>query len=156
MSEQWVNAESLLRENSDVDDFIEDEFDDVDVEELREALLKYLASLVPKWHWKAACSGMDLEVFFGNKDIDVRPALTVSEIKRAKAICAGCTVSYDCFKFSIENRERYGVWAGTSGRTRARIFSFIDSGKVTEEQVIEDFLDGNISKYEKVKKYRSI
>jgi len=148
---RWVNAEEFLRNTSDDDsDFFEPE-DTVDREELKDVLTRYLELLTPEWHKKAACVGMDDSIFFGNKDIEVRPALTVSEIRYAKSICLSCEAISDCFNHAITSRERYGIWAGISGRTRARIFALIDSGQITEKEILKEFKDGKIDKYEKVK-----
>jgi len=153
MPEKWVDAEDFLRYHDakyEEIDSLEPEAV-IDENELKEAFLKYLNYLTPDWHKEALCVGMDDSIFFGNKDIDVRPALTVSEIKFAKNICLGCPVMSDCFDHAITARERYGIWAGTSGRTRSRIFALIDSEQITEEQILQEFEDGKIDKYEKVK-----
>ena len=148
--QRWISAEELLR-SIDAEEELNYFDDSEDFLDLNETIIRFLFNLYPEWVKDASCAGMDDSIFFGNKEAHVRPALTVSEIKRAKGICASCPVSDDCFSFAIKNRERYGIWAGTSGRTRNRIFSLIDSGKLTENKVIEEFLDSDIAKYEKVK-----
>jgi WhiB family redox-sensing transcriptional regulator len=147
--QHWISAEEFLR-GVDAEENLKDEELNQPLD-LSDVIIKFLFNLYPEWVKQAECAGMDDSVFFGSKEAHVRPALTVSEIKTAKAICSKCPVSNECFKFAVKNRERYGIWAGTSGRTRSRIFALIDSGKVTEAQVLEEFLDSDIARYEKVK-----
>lgn len=65
------------------------------------------------WQEDSACRGVDPEVFFPISDDDAW---------RAKEICAICEVRADCMVFSLQNRERYGVWGGVTERERADMF----------------------------------
>ncbi|HMK99578.1 MAG TPA: WhiB family transcriptional regulator [Acidimicrobiales bacterium] len=64
------------------------------------------------WRKRAACRGIDPEVFF--------PA-TDEEAEEAKAICAMCPVRHACLEHALANREREGVWGGATERERRRI-----------------------------------
>lgn len=79
----------------------------------------------------------------------------MSDIARAKAICAQCPVFRTCLETALglqgENREEYGIWAGTSGRTRKRIWELVDAGETNLEQVVEDFCTGKGLRYERTR-----
>jgi Transcription factor WhiB len=91
------------------------------------------------------------EIFFGSKDTTVRPALNMSQIKKAKLICQTCPVIAECLAFALSNRENYGVWGGTTGRTRQKIWAGIEAGAFTFAKVIDDYSNWNIRHYEKYK-----
>lgn len=59
------------------------------------------------WMTFGACADIDpqYDVFF--------PEDKQQELA-AKSICAACPVAWECFDFSIRNREIYGVWGGMS------------------------------------------
>lgn len=64
-----------------------------------------------KWMGKAACRGMDTNIFFpergDNKTVEI-----------AKAICSKCPVSDECYQYG--EREKMGIWGGASTRQRER------------------------------------
>lgn len=64
------------------------------------------------WRKRAACRGIDPEVFY--------PA-TDEEAGEAKAICAVCPVLEACLEHALACREREGVWGGATERERRRI-----------------------------------
>lgn len=64
------------------------------------------------WRKRAACRGVDPEVFYPVSD---------EESDEAKAICAGCQVRQACLEHALAHREREGVWGGASERERRRI-----------------------------------
>lgn len=66
-----------------------------------------------EWQAQGACRGIDPEVFFPVSDEDAGPA---------KAICGACDVRASCLAFSLENRERYGVWGGVTEKERTDLF----------------------------------
>lgn len=107
----------------------------------------------PAWHIQAACVGEKEEKFFGAQDTTERPAVSMSDVARAKAICATCPVFRTCLSTALglagENREEYGIWAGTSGRTRKRIWELVERGEVTLSQVVEDICSGDGYHYER-------
>jgi len=61
------------------------------------------------WQEDSACRGVEPEVFFPVSEDDAW---------RAKEICGVCTVKAQCLVFSLENRERYGVWGGVTEKER--------------------------------------
>ena len=59
-----------------------------------------------------SCRGMDPDIFFPDRGESLRPA---------KAVCEDCIVRDECLEFALDNRERFGVWGGTSERERRRL-----------------------------------
>jgi WhiB family redox-sensing transcriptional regulator len=70
------------------------------------------ALLTASWRKRAACGGIDPEVFYPPTDEDA---------EEAKAICAICPVRQACLEHALANREREGVWGGATERERRRI-----------------------------------
>ncbi len=64
------------------------------------------------WRNRAACRGIDPDIFFPVTDEEAEPA---------KAICAECPVREACLEFALAAREREGVWGGATERERRRI-----------------------------------
>jgi WhiB family redox-sensing transcriptional regulator len=64
-----------------------------------------------KWMDEAACKEMGPELFTSEKPI---------EIRKAKAICAGCAVVKACLEYALENNEHY-IWGGKTEKQRKRI-----------------------------------
>lgn len=65
--------------------------------------------LVENMH-QAACSGMELEVFFP-------PTYQPRDIAFAKVICDSCPIKLECFETAMEN-DYDGIWGGTTPRER--------------------------------------
>ena len=66
----------------------------------------------PSWWELAECAGHDPDVFFPSQGADTRAA---------KAVCRLCLVREDCLEFALANRERFGIWGGTSELQRKRL-----------------------------------
>ena len=64
------------------------------------------------WRQRAACRGVDPDIFYPASDEDAEPA---------KAICDQCDVRQACLEFALANRERDGIWGGATERERRRI-----------------------------------
>jgi WhiB family redox-sensing transcriptional regulator len=69
-------------------------------------------STAASWRKRAACQGIDPQVFFPESDEDAG---------EAKAICAMCPVRQACLEHALAHREREGVWGGATERERRRI-----------------------------------
>ncbi|MGZ4683662.1 MAG: WhiB family transcriptional regulator [Acidimicrobiales bacterium] len=65
-----------------------------------------------QWRSKAACQGLDPEIFY---------PLDEEDTDEAKAVCATCTVRESCLEHALGYREKEGVWGGASERERRRI-----------------------------------
>lgn len=74
------------------------------------------------WQHLAACLDVDPETFFPHPG-------DPGEIRVAREICDVCQVALDCLEFvmriegSRSHGSRWGIWAGTSPRQRARIYN---------------------------------
>ena len=68
----------------------------------------------PRWMERAACRGLPTDLFFPERG--GRAAASA-----AKAVCAACPVSDDCYEYAFASHERHGIWGGTSERERRRI-----------------------------------
>ena len=64
------------------------------------------------WRQRAACSGVDPDIFYPASD---------EEAIAAKAICAQCPVRQPCLEYALTNRERDGIWGGATERERRRL-----------------------------------
>jgi WhiB family transcriptional regulator, redox-sensing transcriptional regulator len=53
------------------------------------------------WRDQAACSGMDVDLFYPER------GATAPEAKR---ICRWCPVRIECLNYALRTDERYGVW----------------------------------------------
>ncbi len=72
------------------------------------------ALVLDKLSWQdfANCSGADQDLFFPERGASTR---------KAKSICAACTVKVECLEFAITQGERFGIWGGLSERERRKI-----------------------------------
>jgi WhiB family redox-sensing transcriptional regulator len=61
------------------------------------------------WENHARCRDIDPELFFSPRPTSER---------RAKAVCARCSVKGNCLSFAIRMRVEFGVYGGTTGRER--------------------------------------
>jgi WhiB family redox-sensing transcriptional regulator len=64
------------------------------------------------WRQRAACRGVDADIFYPVSD---------DGSEEAKAVCASCSVRQACLEYSLAAREREGVWGGLTERERRRI-----------------------------------
>ena len=64
------------------------------------------------WRSKAACNGLDPQIFYPETD---------EEAAIAKTVCAGCPVQGACLEYALGRREKEGVWGGCTERERRRI-----------------------------------
>ena len=64
------------------------------------------------WRQRAACRGVDPDIFYPAADEDA---------EEAKGICGICPVREACLEYALVNRERDGVWGGATERERRRL-----------------------------------
>jgi len=78
-------------------------------------LLKLFGNVIgQEWRDKAACRGLDPEIFFPERG----DSLTLAS---ARAVCRDCDVQVECLEYALDYGERMGVWGGTSERDRQKI-----------------------------------
>jgi WhiB family transcriptional regulator, redox-sensing transcriptional regulator len=68
------------------------------------------------WQERAACYGLDPEVFFPT---------TEEEAGLALSYCGLCQVKETCLAWAVRNGERYGVWGGTTEQQRRRLIRHV-------------------------------
>src|SRR5215470_9731004 len=73
----------------------------------------------PDWRFRAACLAADPELFFPLSAVGPSAA----QLSQAKAICAGCSVRWQCLDFALATRQVHGVWGGTDEDERRRILA---------------------------------
>ena len=66
------------------------------------------------WKADARCRGIDVAVMYADEE---DPA----GVATAKALCAVCPVREECLEHAIAEREKLGIWGGTTPRERQRI-----------------------------------
>jgi WhiB family redox-sensing transcriptional regulator len=66
------------------------------------------------WRKRAACRGLNVEIFYPDPDDD-------ADATEGKAICSECPVRQACLEHALADREREGIWGGTTERERRRI-----------------------------------
>lgn len=68
------------------------------------------------WREDAAClSYPEPNLFFATGEAGAE------DVARAKTICAGCPVRFDCLLYAVETAQTYGVWGGTDADERRLI-----------------------------------
>ena len=68
--------------------------------------------IAASWRKRAACRGVDPEVFY---------PVTDEEAGAARSICSTCPVREACLEHALAAREREGIWGGATERERRRI-----------------------------------
>ncbi|HEY2285934.1 MAG TPA: WhiB family transcriptional regulator [Streptosporangiaceae bacterium] len=79
--------------------------------------MRRLAWQQEDWRSRGACLNADPDVFF---PISVAGA-SATQVRTARAICAGCPVRPDCTDFALEHREISGIWGGTTDEERRKL-----------------------------------
>lgn len=64
------------------------------------------------WQDRAACFGIDPDIFFPISEEEAGPALTY---------CGACRIREECLAWALKNGERYGVWGGMTEQQRRRL-----------------------------------
>lgn len=72
------------------------------------------ATVITEWMGAAACKGMDTSLFFPETSNSKQAVET-------KNVCRGCPVREECLNYAILNKEKRGIWGGTSGIDRRKI-----------------------------------
>ena len=67
------------------------------------------ARFAARWRERAACRGVELDVFYPERGETAEPA---------RQICAACTVRRPCLEYALSNRIASGIWGGLSERER--------------------------------------
>ena len=79
--------------------------------------MRQLAGQRGDWQSQGACLHADPDVFFPVSDAGA----SATQIRTARAICAGCPVRSRCIDYAIEHREIQGIWGGTTDDERKKL-----------------------------------
>lgn len=82
------------------------------------------------WRARAACLGMDTDLFFPET---YRPVSlhAQSQLRLAQQTCADCPVRLECLAWATELPERYGIWGGVGEHAR-KARTRLDRRKATD------------------------
>lgn len=67
---------------------------------------------ISEWRDRAACRGMDPNLFFPERG---------ERVDRLRAICAACDVRAECLTFALEQRVTFGFWGAKTEHQRRRL-----------------------------------
>ncbi len=123
-----------------LDSFLESTHHVVPDQDSERWVLHSYESLIPAWQANAHCIGTGHDMYFGNEN--EQPTMSIKQVRNAAKLCDVCPVYEDCLRHALTVREEYGVWAGTSGRTRRRLFALLDRGEYTIDQLVEVTIHG--------------
>lgn len=79
---------------------------------MKEHLATKLLTYKEPWMQDALCAQVDGDLWFPEKG---------QSTAEAKAVCGRCDVRAECLEYSLQNKERFGVFAGVSERERRKI-----------------------------------
>lgn len=77
-------------------------------------MIQVAVKLLEEWWRTAACRNADPELFFPIS----ATAVSSSDIRRAKQICASCPVSSPCLRYALAHRQEQGIWGGLTDEER--------------------------------------
>lgn len=63
------------------------------------------------WQDRAACRGPNTSIFFPPPQFERKDDKEARE-RRAKAICATCSVRRECLDYALRIRDPHGIWGG--------------------------------------------
>jgi WhiB family redox-sensing transcriptional regulator len=63
------------------------------------------------WQVRAACRGPQATMFFPPAQFE-RKDEKLDRERRAKAVCATCSVKRECLEYALRIREPHGIWGG--------------------------------------------
>lgn len=74
-----------------------------------------------EWEWqlRGACRSMPIGMFFPSTNLRGHELAAVE--RNAKLICKQCPVVERCLQYSLECREKYGIWGGFTSAERRKL-----------------------------------
>lgn len=69
------------------------------------------------WQDHAACAGDEGQLFYPPLQGERKKSKIMRE-RRAKNLCAHCSVQGQCLDYALANDERYGIWGGLTDTER--------------------------------------
>lgn len=95
-----------------------------------------ITKFFPQWWYESRCFQQGDDIFFGTDD-------SASSLRKARTYCNECPVVAQCLGHALTQPEEYGIWAGTSARSREHMRLDIDAGLFTLEYVIRHVLNND-------------
>ena len=83
----------------------------------------------PDWWSDAVCFSVGWDKFFGDEN-------STTSLNAARQMCGECPVSKTCLKHALTIPEEFGIWAGTSARSRESMRRYIEQG-VEVDAIVE-------------------
>lgn len=83
----------------------------------------------PVFSGPAACTGMDVSVFYPKAAPGRRGRYDPADVAAAKAICRGCPVRDQCLSWALSTGEQWGIWGGHTSAERDRLHRMGLTGK---------------------------
>jgi WhiB family redox-sensing transcriptional regulator len=77
-------------------------------------------STIDSWQLRASCRGPESVLFFPPTTSERREERDLRE-RRAKAICATCSVRRECLDYALSIREPHGIWGGLNETERRNL-----------------------------------
>lgn len=68
------------------------------------------------WQDKAACSAIDVAVFYYDTWTE-----RLDELNQIRRVCAECPVRAQCLEYALDTDDKYGVWGGLTPRERRQV-----------------------------------
>lgn len=91
------------------------------------------------WRAKAACKGLDTNIFFPTRTLSGNGGVPSSvAISKARLICAGCTVRKECLDFALTNSINFGMFGGVPPRDRRPAKIKVVDGAMSFKLVVKD------------------
>lgn len=97
-----------------------------------------MGTLIPLGEWEAyaACRETPLPLFFPTRGDSETPAF----IRR---FCNLCPVKAECLEYALQQRERHGIWGGTTEKERRALQALRRRG-VSVEAIVERTMAGEM------------
>lgn len=77
--------------------------------------------VVGDWRLRAACRGMDTELFFPISEMETnkrRERVPTEMAKKAIKVCDSCTVQGPCLEEALQEEKQFGIWGGLTSDQR--------------------------------------
>jgi WhiB family redox-sensing transcriptional regulator len=74
------------------------------------------------WQVRAACRGPQAVVFFPPPHFE-RKEERLERERRAKSICATCSVRRPCLEYALRIKEPHGIWGGLNEAERKQLLA---------------------------------
>lgn len=97
-----------------------------------------MGALIPLGEWEAyaACRETPTPLYYPTRGDSDTPAFI-------RMFCDLCPVQGECLEYALSNRERHGIWGGTTEKERRALQALRRKG-VTVERIVEMTMAGEM------------